>query len=125
MAKKKILLIDDDPLIIRLYQNKLKGDGYEVETAHNGEEGLKQAKFSKPDLIFLDVMMPKMAGIETIKELKKDKKLKSVPVVFLTNLSEAGGRVSDAKKLGAEDYLVKADTTLQQLSAKAKELIGG
>jgi len=125
MAKKKILLVDDDPLIVRLYQNKLSGDGYEVATAHNGEEGLKQAKFSKPNLIFLDVMMPKMTGIEVIKELKKDKDLKKVPVVFLTNLSESGGRVSDAKKLGAEDYLVKADTTLKELSAIAKKLIGG
>lgn len=121
--KKHILLVDDDPLVIRMYQNKLTKDGYEVKTASNGEEGLISIMKEKPDLILLDVMMPKMNGVETLKRLKADSKTKNIPVIVLTNLGDNPEDVDAAKELGALDYLVKANITLKTLSERVKEAI--
>jgi len=122
--KKKIMLVDDDPLIIRMYQNKLSTDGYNVVTAINGEEGVLKAKKEKPDLILLDLMMPKMNGVETLKLLKKESDTKDIPVIILTNLEDKGEDVEKAKELGAKEYLVKAKIDLKTLSAKVKEIVG-
>jgi len=122
--KKTVLLADDDPLIIRMYQNKLTNDGYDVKTAINGEEVLNTIRKEEPDIILLDVMMPKMNGVETLKELKSDPKTKSIPIIILTNLGDNKEDVENAKKLGALDYLVKADVSLKELSARVKKEIG-
>ncbi len=113
--KKKILLVDDDPLLTKLYQSKLTQEGYEVFFAHNGLDGLALAKEKMPDLVLLDVMMPKMDGIDTLKELKKDPSTKKIPVVMLTNLGDNEYHVEGAKLLGAEEYLMKSNTDLHQL----------
>ena len=122
--KKNILLVDDDPLIIRMYQNRLSNDGYTVRTASNGEEALIQVIKEKPDLILLDIMMPKMNGVETLKALKREEKTKDIPVIILTNLGDNPEDIESAKKLGALDYLVKADTTPKKLSQQVKEVVG-
>ena len=121
--KKNILLVDDDPLVIRMYQNKLTKDGYIVNTASNGEEALIQIMKKKPDLILLDVMMPKMNGVETLKRLKAEEKTEMIPVIILTNLGDDPEDVEAAKKLRALDYLVKANITLKQLSERVKKAI--
>lgn len=121
--KKHILIVDDDPLISRMYEHRLQLDGFEVEIATNGEEALTHVRKSPPDLIFLDVMMPKLNGVETLKLLKEDKKTEKIPVIILTNLGDKPEDVSNAKKLGALDYLVKSQISLKDLSERAKQAI--
>lgn len=120
---KTILLVDDDPLIIRMYQNKLKNEGYEVRTAFNGEEALTDIRKQRPDIILLDVMMPKLNGVETLKELKKDPRTSEIPIIILTNLGDQQEDVENAKQLGALDYLVKSETTLSHLSERVEKAI--
>ena len=122
--KKTVLLVDDDPLIIRMYQNKLINDGYDVLLAFNGEEAIVRIKTKKPDLIILDLMMPKMNGIETIKIIKKDPIYKDVPVIFLTNMEDRPEDVEATKNLGAVDFLVKSKTDLKSLSKKIQTILG-
>lgn len=121
--KKNILLVDDDPLVIRMYQNKLTKDGYIVNTASNGEECLIQIMKKKPDLILLDIMMPKMNGVETLKRLKEEEKTRMIPVIILSNLGDNPRDIEAAKKFGALDYLVKANITLKELSKRIKKAI--
>lgn len=121
--KKTIILADDDPLIIRMYQNKLSTDGYRVIMAINGEEAFMAALKERPDLILLDVMMPKMNGVETLKALKAEPKTSKIPVIILTNLGDKEADVENAKKLGALDYLVKSQIELKDLSARIKRAI--
>ena len=120
---KVVLLVDDDPLIIRMYQNKLTNDGYKVNIATNGEEALIEIRKEKPDVILLDVMMPKMNGVETLKELKKDPNTQTTPVIILTNLGDKQEDVEGAKNLGALDYLVKSDVSLKALSKRVKQAV--
>lgn len=121
--KKIVLLVDDDALIVRMYQNKLDQDGYKVKTAFNGEEALIQIMKEKPDLILLDVMMPKMNGVETLKALKKESNTRLIPVIILTNLGDNPEDIENAKSLGALDYLIKSQTSLKQLSEIVKKAI--
>ena len=120
---KKILLVDDDPLIIRMYEYKLKHEGYNVVLAFDGEEALKMAKEAKPDLMMLDLMMPKMNGVEMMKNLKADKGTANIPVMILTNLSDDAEYVRMTKELGAVDFLVKSETSLKQLVEKIKKAL--
>ena len=122
IGQKIILLVDDDPLIIKMYHTKLTNDGFKVNTAFNGEEALIQVKKEKPDLIYLDVMMPKMNGVEALKALKADPATKDIPVVVLTNLGDKTDDVSKAKDLGALDYMVKSQISLKQLTGKARQI---
>ena len=122
-SKHTILLVDDDPLINRMYQIKLSEDGYNVQIAANGEEALIKAKKHKPDLILLDLMMPKMNGIEALKELKKDETTKNIKIIILTNLEDKDGNLEKAKEMGALDYLVKSETDLKVLSEKVRSAL--
>lgn len=124
-APKTVLLVDDDPLIQRMYQRKLTSDGYTVVTATNGEEALAQLLKLKPDIILLDVMMPKMNGVETLKAVKGQDATKAIPVIILTNLGDNPADVENAKKLGALDYLVKSGIDLKSLSARVKKAVEG
>ena len=104
----KILIVEDDALIIRLYQKVFTSQGYEVETAINGEEGLAKARSVKPDLILLDIMMPKLNGLEMLRQLKAIPDVEKIPVVVLTNLS-GDADAETALKEGAVKYIVKSD----------------
>lgn len=123
MAEKSVvLLIEDDNLMVRMYQDKFTGDGYQVNVALDGEEGLAKLKKEKPVLILLDVMMPKMNGFEVLEKIKADPDTKKIPVILLTNLSGE----DDAKKgleMGAVAYLIKSDYTPDQVAAKVKEIL--
>lgn len=104
-----ILLIEDDPMLTELYQTKLEMEGYQVSIATDGEQGVAQARKVKPDLILLDIMLPKLNGFEVLKELKKGGPTAKIPVIVLTNL---GGEKADTDKklalsLGAQEFLVK------------------
>ncbi len=117
---KKILIIEDDPSILKAYTDHLKREGYEVDVAHDGEEGLNKVEEFGPDLILLDIIMPKMDGITMLKKLRKlDSAYSNVPVIFLTNLSDEK-TVIDAIEAGSMSYLVKADHTLEDVVERVR-----
>ena len=110
----KILLVEDDPLIYRMYQKVLKLEGFTTDLAKDGQEGLNKLKTSKPDIILLDVMMPKMNGIEMLSKIKADSKTKSIPVIILTNVADAGVNHELFGK-GASMIIVKSETEPDQV----------
>ncbi|MCK4351835.1 response regulator [candidate division WOR-3 bacterium] len=117
----KILIIEDDPYISRMYVEQLEKEGFEVDVAQDGEEGLNKAK-EKPDLILLDVTLPKLSGFEVLKRLKANEKLKSIPVIMLTNVAEVK-KVKKALELGACDYLVKGYTLPKKVIEKVRKAV--
>lgn len=121
--QNKILLVEDDPMIVRMYQRKLEKDGFKVSLAFNGEEGLEALKKEKPDIILLDIMMPKMNGIEMLKIVKADPVFKDIPVVILTNLGDRPEDVQKSKDFGAEDYWVKANVSLKEVAERIKKIL--
>jgi len=122
---KKILLIEDEEIIIELLHRKLLQEGYEVFVARDGEEGLKKMKEiePKPDLILLDIIMPKMGGFEVMEEMKKDEKLKDIPVIVISNSGQPV-ELDRAKKLGAKDWLIKTEFDPKEVLEKVKKQIG-
>ncbi|MGA2666778.1 MAG: response regulator [Patescibacteria group bacterium] len=104
----KVLIIDDEKGVLKMYSECLNMGGVETLTAPDGETGFKMAKENKPDVIFLDIIMPKFNGLDVLRDIKNDPDLKNTPVFLLTNLPpESSG--SKAKELGAAGYLVKAE----------------
>ena len=103
----KVLIIDDEKGILKMYSEYLKTVGIEVLQASEGNTGLKIAKEQKPDVILLDIIMPRYNGLDVLKDIKKDPEVKDIPVFLLTNLPEESSG-EKAKELGATGYLVKA-----------------
>jgi len=103
--------------------NKFRNEGFEVIEAQNGEEGLRLALSHKPDLLLLDIVMPKLDGISLMKKIRDDKWGSDVPIVLLTNLSDAE-KVSEAAKYGVYDFLVKTDWRLDDIVVLVKEKLG-
>lgn len=120
--KAKILAVEDDKYLASIYQMKLKNQGYNVELAANGEEGLEKAKIFKPDLILLDLMMPIMDGYSMLNELKKDPKLKNTKIIILTNLGQESD-IQQAVNHGVLDYVVKTDTATTEIIDKIEKLL--
>jgi len=121
MDKKKIMLVDDEAFILKSLQFVLKKSGHDIITASNGEEALEKAKAEKPDLMFLDIMMPKKDGFDTCKEIKQSEELKGIYVIMLT----AKGRDMDRQKgleLGANEFLTKPFVPNQVLAIVKKVL---
>jgi len=114
MGNARILLIEDDPFLRRACEVGLKKRGFTVITADEGEEGLRKARAECPDLILLDILMPKLSGMETLEALKKDEKTRDIPVVMLSNSSVESDK-QRARELGAVGYLVKASMSLREL----------
>lgn len=121
--KKKILLVEDDKFLSEMYSTKLAESGFDIETAFDGEEGIKKANEFKPDLILLDIVLPKKDGFEVLKELKAKEELKKIFVIALTNLGQKE-EVQKGFDLGANDYIIKAHFTPTEVVAKAKKLLG-
>lgn len=120
--KKKALIIEDDVFVISIYQTKLEHEGFEVEVAGNGLEALKKMEKFLPDLILLDILMPYLDGIGTLRELKKNENWQKIPVIMLTNLSEKD-KVEEALSLGADDYLIKSHFTPSEVIVKIRAVI--
>lgn len=121
-VKAKILFVDDDNFLRKVYQSELGDHGYEVVLAADGEEGLEKAQISDPDLIILDMIMPKKSGFEVLTELQKNPATSNIPVIILSNL----GQKDDIKKgldLGAVDYLVKDNVTLSAIVDKVNQYL--
>ncbi len=119
----KILLVDDDPLLVRMYQKKLEIDGNTVETGSDGQEAYEKAKIFQPDLILLDVMMPRVTGLEALAKLKADEVTKRIPVVLLTNVSGSQEDTDRGLELGATTYMIKSNYTPKEVVEKVKEIL--
>ena len=120
---KKILFIEDEPALQKTFGEILKQEGYKTIPALDGEIGLRLAKTKKPDLILLDLILPKVHGFEVLKKLKEEQKTKDIPVIVLTNLERIGD-VDKAIELGATTYLIKADYSLEEVVEKIKKALG-
>lgn len=120
---KNVLLVDDDLTLREMYEERLKTEGFNIIQATNGEEALQKAHETKPNVILLDIMMPKVNGFDVLKVLKADPELKDIPVIVLTALIQDVDRVQ-GKKLGAADYIVKSETMPGEVIAKIKNAIG-
>ena len=120
----KVLIIEDDPLISRMYQKIFTFESFEVEVANDGQEGLDKARSFKPTLILLDIMMPKMNGLEVLEKLKADPETKSTPVIMLTNLAGQNDAETALSK-GAVKYIIKSQYEPDQITDMVKEIIAG
>ena len=118
----KILVVEDEEILLTALQEELRQGGYTVEGAVDGEDGLVKIKAFKPDLVLLDLVMPKMDGMAVLRKLKESPDTAELPVVILTNLSDYE-RISEALSLGAKDYLVKANYSLADLMDKVKAVL--
>ncbi len=120
--KTKILVIEDDTFLSEMYVTKFNQEGFEVLTAVDGESGLKVAQEELPNVILLDVLLPKINGLELLDILKKNPKAKEIPVVILTNLGKKED-VENGLKRGAASYLIKGHFSPLEVLAKVKEVI--
>jgi two-component system, OmpR family, alkaline phosphatase synthesis response regulator PhoP len=122
--EKRILLVEDDRFLRRACEGSMRQRGFTVLTATDGEEGLRLARAETPDLILLDMLMPKLSGLEVLRALKAEEGTRVIPVLVLSNSSREGD-MQEAMKLGAAGYLVKADLSLQELGDRATQLLEG
>lgn len=120
---KTILIIDDEEALQKTLGEFLQSNGYQIISALDGEIGFSLIKEKKPDLILLDIIMPKKNGLDVLKLLKNDPEAKDIPVIVLTNLAEVAD-VDKALNLGATTYLVKGDHTLVDILQKIKATLG-
>ena len=122
MAFRKILLVDDSETILQMEQMILAPDSYELIMARNGEEGVAKALATKPDLILMDVVMPKMNGFEAVKQLRENEQTRTVPIVMVTSKAEAESMEMGYLN-GCSDYIVKP-IDLLELVTKIRNLLG-
>ena len=120
---KKLLIVEDEVALQDALKKVFTGEGYDVAQAFDGEEGIALAKEKHPDMILLDLVLPKKHGFEVLEEIKKEEALKNTPVLILTNLEESE-EVMKAIELGARGYLVKANYALTDVLAKVKDILG-
>ncbi|MFA6215434.1 MAG: response regulator [Patescibacteria group bacterium] len=118
----KVLVAEDDRFLSKAYEVKLKKEGFEPILVANGEEAIAKAKSEKPDIILLDLVMPKIDGFEALAELKQNSETKSIPVIILSNLGQEDD-IKKGKELGAEDYLVKSNIAINSVVAKIREVL--
>ncbi len=119
---KLILFIEDEPNLQKTLGRVLEQEGYEVQSALDGQSGLALVKRTKPNLILLDLILPKMDGFEVLQNLKNDPETKDIPVIVLTNL-ESPQDIERALSLGATTFMVKANYELKEVVKKIKELL--
>lgn len=111
----RVLFVEDDPSVAQMYRLKLELDGYDVEVATDGEKALEMARSNAPDIIFLDIRLPKLDGFGVLDALRKDPRTERLPVVILSNYSEKQ-LIERGLRMGARDYLIKTQTTPARLS---------
>lgn len=123
-SKKKILLVEDEQSLAKLYEMALIEGGFEVEKAADGEEGLVKAREYSPVLALVDVMMPKLSGIEVLKRLKADEETKNIIVVMLTNFGQEH-LIKEAFDNEAADFILKYQSTPREVSQRVTQILGG
>ena len=120
--KTSVLIVEDDTFLSNIYKTKFDMEGFGVITADDGEAGLAMAKSKKPDIILLDILLPKMDGFTVLKELKADKETQNIPVILLTNLGQKDD-VIKGLEMGAADYLIKAHFKPSETVAKVRKIL--
>lgn len=121
-ASAKILLVDDDMTLHEMYAERLKAEGYVVVSAYDGEEAIDKAYKETPEIILLDIMMPKINGIDVMKKLREDEKTADIPIILLTALIQEINKIKDMMK-PFDQYLIKSETMpAQVLEAIEKSL---
>lgn len=118
----KILLVEDDIALREIYSARFTAEDFEVMTASDGEEALTQAIQGKPDLVILDIMMPKISGMDVLDILRSTPETKDTKIIIMSALSQSSD-IERGKQLGADAYLVKSQTTLSDVVEKAKEIL--
>lgn len=121
-SKVTVALIEDDPLIAEMYTTKFTKEGYDLQHAADGAAGIELVKKLKPDIILLDIIMPKMDGFQVLQALREDPAFKNTPVVMLTNLGQEED-VQKGRALGATDYFIKTNFTPAAIVDKVKTLL--
>ena len=116
-----ILVVEDEGLLRELMSEKLRIEGFNTLEAADGDEGLEIALRERPDLIVLDLLMPKMGGMEVLKKLREDDRGRGIPVIIVSNLSGKENIAEGAEK-GAVEYLIKANFSLDEIVDKIKEM---
>ncbi len=120
----KVLLVEDDQILARLYQTKFQKEGFDIQLAFDGQDGLDKMRSFLPELIILDLIMPKVDGFNFLEKVKGDSELskRGTPILVLSNL----GQESDIKKameMGAKDFFIKADVSLSQMVEKVRKYL--
>ncbi len=125
MAKKSILIVEDELSLLRILDQKFKQSGFSVLQAKDGLEGLASGKQHHPDLMLVDIILPRLDGIDMLKQIRREggEWGKKVPMILLTNLSDAD-KAAEAMEHGVFDYLVKADWKLEDVVKKVNEKLG-
>ena len=122
-SQKTVLVVEDDTFLAQLLTNRLQRAGLTVTRAGDGEEALRILKNTKPDLILLDIILPKKSGFEVMEEIQKDPLLKRAPIVIISNLGQDED-MARGRQLGAIEYYVKAQTSIEDLVNKVQEILG-
>jgi DNA-binding response OmpR family regulator len=117
-----LVLVEDDEFLANIYKTKFEIDGFKVSVAKNGEDGLKMVQKKLPDVVLLDILLPKMDGFAVLEHLKQSESTKHIPVVLLTNLGQKDD-VDRGKELGAADYLIKAHFKPSETVEKVRAII--
>ncbi len=120
LQKKKILIIEDDDFLRSLSVTKLQKEGYVLEVAADGQEGMDKLLASRPDLLLLDLMLPRIDGFHILENIKTNTNFSGMKIVVFSNLG-SDEDIARATSLGAHDYLVKSSFTLDELVVKIKE----
>lgn len=120
--KKRILIVEDEPILKNMYWEKFQQAGLEVIVAETAEEGIEKAKKEQPDIILLDILLPKDNGIECLRKIKEDQQIKDLKVLAFSNFDEPRTKAM-AKQLGALDYLIKTNYTPQGIVEKVKDYL--
>jgi len=121
---KSILLVEDDPFLIDIYTVKFKERGFSIDVAKNGDECFSKLEEGNPDLVLLDIVLPKLDGWEILRKLKNDGKLKGLKIVILSNLGQSQkGEVEKGMKLGAAKYLIKAHYTPTEVAEEVEKIL--
>ncbi len=119
----KVLVVEDDSFLIKAYVAKLTGSGFDLQTASDGEEALNVLKTFKPDVILMDLVMPRKDGFATLEEIKKNDELKNIPVIVTSNLAQQEA-LDRAKALGAADFITKSDLSMEDLVKRINKAAG-
>ncbi len=123
MAKKiHVLLVEDDVFLSGIYQKKFEMEGYKVSLADNGEKAVVEIKNKKPDIMMLDILLPKLDGFAVLAKVKADSEVKDIPVILLTNLGQKDD-VEKGLQMGAADYLIKAHFKPSEVVDKIKKVL--
>lgn len=118
----KILIVDDEEILRKIYTDRLTFEGFAIENAADGEEALAKVKSFGPNLILLDILMPKLNGLQVLEQLNTDATLKSIPVIVLSNVAN-DENIKKALTLGAKDYLLKTNFSPNEIISKIKTLL--